>query len=352
MRRPPVYSSASVLAWARDEGPDLLESSALEEALAPLLSRLSLPKGLLAGMTGIEARRLYPRGARPSLGAVRAAAALFGRWGYGPGDVDLLYSTSVGRDWLEPSTASIIHSALGLPRECSPLDLGSACLGFIDGLNLAALQVDLGLCDLALVVAGENSRPVLENTLDRLLGRGTDRKLFFDNFATLTLGSGGAAMLVGRDPTGTMPRLARMVSLSDGESNGLCRGDETGMATDSARLLAKGVELAELTFRAGRDAFGWTPDLFDLVVSHQVSEANTLRFAEALGLPWERICRSYPLYGNMGAAAVPFTFSLASDAGLISPGSRLAMMGIGSGLSCAMLEIEIPPGFRGAPPPA
>ncbi|MDR1036435.1 MAG: 3-oxoacyl-ACP synthase III [Deltaproteobacteria bacterium] len=350
MRRPPVYSSASVLAWARDEGPDILESLALEEALGPLMARLSLPAGLIADMTGIEARRLYPSGARPSLGAVNAARTLFARWGVRPEEVDLLYSTSVGRDFLEPSTASIIHSALGLGPECASLDLGSACLGFIDGLNLAALQVDAGLCDLALVVAGENSRPVLESTLDGLLRGGSDRRRFFDNFATLTLGSGGAAMLVGRDPSGTRPRLRRMISRADGSSNHLCRGDFGGMTTDSAKLLVRGVELAARTFAAGREAFGWTPEGFGLVVCHQVSEANTLRFAEALGLPWERVCRSYPLYGNMGAAAVPYTFDLASEAGLIAPCSSLAMMGIGSGLACAMMEVEIPPGFRGAPP--
>ncbi|MDR1041365.1 MAG: 3-oxoacyl-ACP synthase III [Deltaproteobacteria bacterium] len=353
MRRHPVYTDAAVLAWARDEGPELLESSALEEALSPVVSRLRLPKGLLADMTGIVARRLYPQGARPSLGAVRAARTLFGRWGVSPGDVDLLYSTSVGRDFLEPSTASIIHSKLGLSPECVPLDLGSACLGFIDGLNLAALQVEMGLCDLALVVAGENSRPVLESTLDRLLAGTADRRAFFDNFATLTLGSGGAAMLVGRqDPRAPGPRLRRMVSLADGLSNGLCRGDFGGMTTDGAKLLQKGVELASRTFLTGARAFGWSPGYFDLVVSHQVSEVNTRRFAEALGLPWERICRSYPRFGNMGAAAVPFTFDLASDAGLLVPGSRCAMMGIGSGLSCAMMEVEIPLGFRGAPPPA
>ncbi|MDR2613228.1 MAG: 3-oxoacyl-ACP synthase III [Deltaproteobacteria bacterium] len=351
MRRHPVYRNASLLAWARDEGPDVLETSALEEALAPLFSRLSLPRGILAGMTGIEARRLYPPGSPPSLGAVGAARRLFSRWGYSPLDVDVLYSTSVGRDYLEPSTASIIHSRLGLGPGCAPLDLGSACLGFIDGLNLAAVQVDAGLCDLALVVAGENSRPVLESTLDRLLSGDATRRVFFDNFATLTLGSGGAAMLVGRGRGPALPRLRGMVSLADGASNHLCRGDFSGMTTDSARLLAKGVELAARTFAAGRDAFGWTPGLFDPVVSHQVSETNTRRFAEALGLPWERVVRTYPLYGNMGAAAVPFAFDMACEEGRLVPGGRCAMMGIGSGLSCAMLEVEIPEGFPGAPPP-
>ncbi|MDR3153455.1 MAG: 3-oxoacyl-ACP synthase III [Deltaproteobacteria bacterium] len=350
MRRPPVYRNASILAWARDEGPELLESSALEEALRPVFARLSLPSGLLSGMTGINARRLYPPGSPACLGAVRAADRLFSAWGYRPEDVDLLYSTSVGRDFLEPSTASVIHARLGLPAECASLDLGSACLGFIDGLSLAALQVDSGLCDHALVVAGENSRPVLESTVDRLLSPGVTRRDFFDNFATLTLGSGGAAMLVGRPDGRPLPRLRRLVSRADGSANGLCRGDNSGMTTDSARLLSKGVELASRTFAAGAEAFGWDPGYFDLVVSHQVSEVNTRRFAEALGLPWERVPRSYPLYGNMGAAAVPFAFDLASEAGLLPPGGRCAMMGIGSGLACAMLEVEIPAGFAGAPP--
>jgi 3-oxoacyl-[acyl-carrier-protein] synthase-3 len=272
-----------------------------------------------------------------------------GESGFGPERADLLYSTSVGRDCLEPSTASIIHAALGLGPRCSSLDLGSACLGFMDGLALASLQVDLGVADHPIITAGENARPVLENTVGRLLAApGASVSEFFRHFATLTLGSGGAAMLLGAaDRHPGSPRIKSYVSLADPLSNSLCRGSFSGMETDAAKLLEKGVELAAATFAEGRAAFGWEPDSFDLIVCHQVSGVNTRRFAAALGLDWERVLKTYPDYGNMGPVAIPFTFDLAWEEGLIRPGMRVALMGIGSGLCCGMMEAEIPASFKG-----
>ena len=339
MRTEPKFASVALVAWARDEGPDMLRTEDLEEALRPVMDRLRLPEGLLADMTGIGRRALYPADSPPSQGAIRAARKLFDS--FDKAEIDLLYSTSVGRDYLEPSTASIIGSALGFGPDVKSLDLGSACLGFVDGLELAAIQIEAGLSEYALIVAGENSRPLLESTLSRLFSPETDVREFFRHFASLTLGSGGAAMIVGpasKHPGS--PRLISSTSLSDPSFNHLCRGDLTGMTTDSAGLLEAGVALATRAFEKGRALFGWTADYFDLVVCHQVSEVNTRRFAQALGLNWDRIVKTYPDFGNMGPVAGPFAFDLAFEEGLIAPGRKVGLMGIGSGLGCAMMEVE------------
>jgi 3-oxoacyl-[acyl-carrier-protein] synthase-3 len=339
LRKEPTFSGAALAAWARDEGPDLLSTSQLEEALGPVIERLRLPKGLISEMTGIERRALYPADSPPSRGAVRAAEKLFEE--FNREKIDLLYATSVGRDYLEPSTASIIQAQLGLGPGVKSLDLGSACLGFVDGLELAALQIEAGIIDYALVVAGENSRPLLESTLSALFEPASDVREFFRHFASLTLGSGGAAMVVGpaRLHPGA-PKIASSVSLSDPSNNHLCRGDFTSMVTDSAALLEAGVALAARTFQKGRGCFGWNESYFDLVVCHQVSEVNTRRFSQALNLDWDLIVKTYPDYGNMGPVAVPFAFDLAAEKGLVKPGQRVGLMGIGSGLGCAMMAVE------------
>jgi 3-oxoacyl-[acyl-carrier-protein] synthase-3 len=292
-------------------------------------------------MTGIISRPLYPTNFPPSHGAITASEKVFQN--FDRNLIDLLFSTSVGRDYLEPSTASIIQAALGLGPKVKSLDLGSACLGFIDGLELAALKIEAGLSQYALVTAGENSRPLLENTLTKLSNPEVSIRTFFKNFASLTLGSGGAAMVVGPAHLHPKaPRILGLVSLSDAKNNHLCRGDFNGMETDSAALLVAGVSLAENTFAEGALRFGWTPKSFDVIVCHQVSEANTRRFSQVLELPWERLVKTYPTYGNMGPVAVPFAFDLAWEEGLIKPGHRVGLMGIGSGLCCAMMEVQIP----------
>jgi 3-oxoacyl-[acyl-carrier-protein] synthase-3 len=294
-------------------------------------------------MTGVDWRHLYPADSPTLMGGLNAAKRLLAAHPGPAGRIDLHVSASVGKDFLEPSVASAVAAGLGLGPWVKNLDLGSACLGFVDGLELSARLIESGDLDYALITAGENSRLLLESTLSRLLSKETTVRDFFVNFASLTLGSGGAAMLVGpsRLHPGS-PKIRAAISLSDASSNDLCRGDFTGMTTDPAKLLTAGVRLAEEVFKEGQKAYGWRGETFDSIVCHQVSRANTDRLAQALKLPPERIFKTYPDYGNMGPVAVPFGFSLAMETGFIRPGQKVALMGIGSGLSCSMLELDAP----------
>ena len=336
----PRYNNVAIVGLARDEAARQMSSKEIEERLAPAMSRLKLPRGLLAALTGISGRKLYPPDYRPSQIAANAANRLFHSTGFDKNKIDLLYSTSVCRDHIEPSTASIVQSRLNLGRKVKSLDIGSACLGFIDGMELAALAIEAGLAGHALVVAGENSAPILETTIDKLLDEGQDRNSFFRNFATLTLGSGGAAMILGRaEEYPEAPRLVCSASLSDAASNHLCCGDAGGMETDSTGLMAAGVALAAETFELGRQHFGWSPDDFDLYICHQVSASNTKKLCQTLNLDEGRLVKTFPDYGNMGPVAVPFTLDLARERGLIPPKGRLALMGIGSGLCCGLMEV-------------
>jgi 3-oxoacyl-[acyl-carrier-protein] synthase-3 len=336
----PKYNSVAIVGLARDEGTEVVASGEIEERLGGAMRRLKLPKGLLASLTGIGQRRVYPADWMPSLVAARAAENLFRRIGFDRQTIDLLYSTSVCRDHIEPSTASIVQSRLGLGGQVKSLDIGSACLGFIDGMELAALSIEAGLSRHALIVAGENSAPILETTIARLMEPEADRNTYFRNFATLTLGSGGAAMILGsaRDYPDA-PRLIGSVSLSDAASNHLCQGDPGGMETDSTALMNAGVALAKKTFAQGCREFGWSPACFSRLICHQVSAANTRKMCETLGLDEDLLVKTFPDYGNMGPVAVPFTLDVAVGHGLAKRGSRLALMGIGSGLCCGMMEI-------------
>ena len=334
------FENVAIVGLARDEAPLTITSADIEARLFPALDRLKLPRGVLASLTGIEKRHLYPLDFQPSQAAALAAERLLARTNFDRDKIDLLYSTSVCRDHIEPSTASIVQHRLGLGGKVKSLDIGSACLGFIDGLELAALSLESGRAEHALVVAGENSAPILETTIGKLLAPEADRSLFFRNFATLTLGSGAAALILGRAQAyPRAPRLLALVSRSDSAGSHLCRGDAGGMETDSAALMAAGVALARETFAQGADEFGWRPESFDRFISHQVSAANTRKLCQTLELDEARLVKTYPEYGNMGPAAVPFTLDLAAEKGLLPPGGRLLLMGIGSGLCCGLMEI-------------
>src|SRR5690606_6588586 len=91
------------------------------------------------------------------------------------GDVGLLINTSVTRKHLEPSVAVRIHHGMGLPTSAVNFDLANACLGFVNGMTLAAQLIDSGQARYAVVVDGEDADEVQEATIERLNGDGITR---------------------------------------------------------------------------------------------------------------------------------------------------------------------------------
>ena len=302
------------------------------------LPRLGLLPGTLEALSGITARRFFDPGAKPSDAATRAAELALE--GIDRDRVGLLINTSVCRDYVEPSTASLVHGNLGLPGACSSFDLSNACLGFLDGMALAARLISFGDVEYALVVDGEAARFVVEKTIDRLTQPDSNPQSLRDNLATLTLGSGAAAaVLTRREHAPEGHQFTGIVRRAASQYNHLCRGQVDWMTTDATGLLAAGVELGAQTWQLAEQQLDWTLDRLDHAVMHQVSKVHTESIAQALGLPLERVPVIYKEHGNVGPASVPMTLVEADREGRVRRGDRIALMGIGSGLNCAMAEV-------------
>lgn len=334
------FENVSIVDVAAIDAPHRVTSAELEAQLAPTMERLGLAPNLLEGLSGITARRMWGEETPPSHAATLAAQAILERTQVDPDKIGALLNTSVCRDYIEPSVACIVHGQLKLPQHCVNFDVGNACLGFMSGMEIVGNMIERGQIDYGLVVDGENSRHVVNATIARLNDPNVDETTFRANFATLTLGSGGAAMLLARrDLAPEGHRFKGSVSLAATEHHGLCKGQVDGMITDTRALLIAGIQLAAKTYRAASQTFGWDGGNVDELVLHQVSKAHTEKLAQALELDLEKVHRLYPEYGNVGPAAVPMVLAKADEAGRLNPGDRVAMMGIGSGLNCAMAEI-------------
>ncbi len=318
-----------------------ITSAHLEELLHPALSAMKAPAGMLEGLTGIVARRWWDRGFKPSDAATLAAEKAIQASGIDRRRLGVLINTSVCRDYIEPSVACLVHGNLGLDASCMNFDLGNACLGFLNGMEIVGNMIERGQIDYGIVVDGESSRFVVESTIRRLNEMGASDEVFRDNFATLTLGSGAAAMVLGRDDLVDSGHAFKGgVTLAATEHNQLCRGQVDGMVTDTQTLLVAGIELAHRTFETAKEKFGWVTNALDELVLHQVSRAHTDKLAQALGLDFSKILAIYPEFGNVGPASVPIVLSKALEMGRVQSGSRIALMGIGSGLNCSMAEIH------------
>lgn len=340
------FKNIAIESFAYALSEESISSANIEEQLAPLYSKLKLPEGRLELMTGIKERRIWPSGTKPSLLSTMAAEKLFLKSKIKKENIDLLIHASVCRDFLEPATASVVHANLGLSKDAMIFDLSNACLGVINAIVVAGNMIENGQINTALIVSGENGGPLLQNTINELLTNSSiDRKNIKKYIANLTIGSAATALLIThKDLAPHGHKILGGAVRTDSSANHLCRGDGNThslvMETDSEELLKYGVILAKETWSALCLELAWDSNTPDFVLTHQVGTAHEKLSLESLELSHKKTFRTYPTLGNTGSSALPITLMMASEEKQVVSGDKIALLGIGSGLSSIMLGVE------------
>ncbi len=258
-----------------------------------------------------------------------------------------------------------MHHALGLPAECQIFDVSNACLGVLNGMLTVANMIELGQIRAGLVVGSEDSRPLVETTIDWLNREfALTRESVKPAIASLTIGSASCAvLLVDRRLSRTQNRILAASAARHTEFNQLCCGGQAEangsggllMQTDAERLLEAGIVTGNETFAQFLAEIGWDRDQIDRTICHQVGSVHRRRMLAALGLDVARDFATFDLLGNTGSVAVPITLALAVEQGLFSAGDQVAMLGIGSGINSLMIGLEwqqVPVGGVAAAVPA
>jgi len=324
-----------------------ITSDEIESRLFPLYERLKLPPGRLELMSGIASRRIWEPGTMPSGPSIRSGNALIDASAIDRNDVGCLIHASVCRDFLEPATASKVHHGLGLSQDCWVYDVSNACLGIMNGAVQIASLIEAGVIKAGIVVGTENSRPLLERTIETL---NADQRLTRQSvkpaFASLTIGSGSCAWLLVHEslaPDATI--ITAAVAQARTEFHDLCRSDDDAggaemqpvMDTDSERLLHEGIATGFAAMEKFLPESSWRRDEIDRTVCHQVGGKHRAMMLETLGLDIDRDTATFPWMGNTGSVALPITLAVAAHRGDIRKGNRVAMLGIGSGINSVMV---------------
>lgn len=341
------FRSVAIEAMGLVIPPQTWTSEAIEARLEPLYQRLKLPAGRLELMTGIRERHFWESDKLPSEASAEAGEAALARSRCSRESIDVLVHCGVCRDRLEPATAAYVHQALGLSSTCQIFDVSNACLGFLNGLSLVASMIESRQIRRALVVSGENGRPLLERTLKTLLTGNFSRQTIKPYFANLTIGAGAVAYVVTHadDALSSAPRLRGGVVETDSAASRLCQGDsaaggELEMLTEAEELLEAGLKVAARGWARFQQHLGWSAQDIDRVVCHQVGRVHQRRLLETLGIDPSKDFITYDTLGNVGSVSLPLTLARAIDSGVVSHGHRVALLGIGSGLSAMMLGVE------------
>ena len=335
-----LFQHVAIAGLAHIDAPRRLSSDEIKVRLQPTLDRLGIRADMLKDVAGIHARRLWDGPMLASDAATLAGVKALADAGIEPDRVGLLINTSVSRDYLEPSTASIVSGNLGLGEMCQNFDVANACLAFLNGMDIASRMIERGEIEYALIVDGETADLAYEKTLERLSAPDVTEEQLRNEMATLTLGCGAAAMVMARAELAPgAPRYRGGVTRAATQWNGLCRGNLDRMVTDTKQLLVEGIRLAQKTFIAAKLALGWVVEELDEFVIHQVSQVHTQAFIKAFGIDPKKVLTIFAEHGNIGPASVPIVLSKLREMGRLKKGDRVALLGIGSGLNCSMAEV-------------
>src|SRR5436190_19651098 len=294
------YSRVYIDAIGYELAPVVVSSAELESRLEPLYEHLKLRPGQLEALTGIYERRWWEADHSITDGAVAAARKALAVADVQPDDIGVLIYAGVCREQFEPATACHVAAALGVAPGAFVYDVSNACLGVLNGIVDVANQVELGQARAGLVVACETAREINEVMIAKMLDT-PDMETFKSALATLTGGSGAAAVLVtdGSFAAARRRRLIGGATQTAPQHFGLCRwGLEsidavvnkvvqsepaqrllTGgyglkncvipfTATDAAAVLKFGVDLGLRTWDSFRDRLGWAADRVDKVICH------------------------------------------------------------------------------------
>ena len=335
-----LFEHVAIAGLSHIDAPHALSSADINARLQPTMDRLGIKTDVLQDIAGIYSRRMWDDSTQASDAATMAAEKALLDAGVSRDKIGLLVNTSVSRDFLEPSTASIVSGNLGLGENCQNFDVANACLAFLNGMDIASRMIERGEIEYALIVDGETANLVYKKTMERLSAADVTEEQFRNELASLTLGCGAAAMVMARaELVPDAPRYRGGVSRAATEWNSLCRGNLDRMVTDTRMLLIEGLKLAQKTFLAAKLALGWAVEELDQFVIHQVSRVHTEAFIKAFGIDPQKVMTIFNEHGNIGPASVPIVLSKLKELGRLKKGDRVALLGIGSGLNCSMAEV-------------
>ena len=305
---------------------------------------LGLPYGVLEKLTGcIEHREAEPKINASDLAAAAGQHAI-ARASIASKDLDLLIFCACSQDISEPATANIIQEKMGVIN-AQVMDVKNACNAFINGIDIADSMIKSGKIETALICSGE----VLSRYVDLEIKTRNDLEL---RAAGLTLGDGGGAVVLKKSRNdkqgikgscftsdGSQWRLATVTAGGTMYPRAPVDPSLTYFHSDSEKIIALARERVPIVIRRLLRDVGWKPKDVDLVVPHQVTVRIVKEISQAVGIEFEKNVITLDRYGNTAAASIPIALNCAFEAGRVSSGMKILLVGGAAGFSAGAIAL-------------
>jgi 3-oxoacyl-(acyl-carrier-protein) synthase III len=295
------------------------------------ISGLSLDKWI-ESKYGIKQRRRSGDNERPSNLAATAAQDAISKSGIDVKDIDFLILTTTTGDFPQPTTATLVQTAIGMKPSSFAIELNMACAGPVYALTIAEAFIASGKYETGLIIGVEQMTSIVD----------------LHNFKTAGLFGDGAG--------------ACIVTKSEGNPNNtyLASRAEKGNEADYALFIPGGRSVYPLNpdrYKAGshflkmngavvKDYFIETvkdtaarllsesnSTIADMkyVIFHQASLNLIKEGANALGINEEQLVLTLPEYGNTSSASILLTLDKVFQT--LNRGDKVLLLGMGGGLN-------------------
>lgn len=281
--------------------------------------------------SGVRSRRWAGVHETSSVMAASAVAAALDEAGLAADSLDAVIVAAVAPEQPMPTTAVLVLRELAVPGgRAEGFDVNSSCLGFLTGVQLAALGLAVGRWRTVAVVATE------------IASKGLDH---CDVEASALFGDGAAAAVLMADPRsavlglrfGHWPDFADDSAIVAGGTRWNVRtppGDERDylFAMNGPSLLRATARHLPGFLRALSAESGVGAAEIDLVVPHQASGVGIRLLCERVGIEPSMVVDILADHGNQVSASVPTALHHAVSTGRLARGDTALLLGSGAGL--------------------
>jgi 3-oxoacyl-[acyl-carrier-protein] synthase III len=273
--------------------------------------------------------------------ALKAGRDALRKAGVKPEDVDLLIYAGVGRGWVEPATANLFQSELGL-KSATCFDVLDACASWIRSLCIARTFLAQKIYKLIMIINCEfNFREYANFEIK-------NSKELDNAFSAFTIGEAATATLVTSNDKEEDD--SHFSFRTWGEKHGLCKiplpnaGDFSPNGgsdwTKPMTFFTAPAELLSFTIRKlvshVKETHPVASKVHDIVIGHAVSNSSTARVVKLLGLEPDSVFETHSRFGNTVSASLPLALAVAEAEGRLRRGMRVMLLMGSAGVTTAL----------------
>ena len=251
----------------------------------------------------------------------------------GPAEIDLVMVTTMVPDRPVPMNACLVQHKLGLPN-AGAYNIDSCCSSFLTMCELASSLVRSGVKRKVLLIASYIGSFFIDHS----------------EYCSPCVGDAAVAGIIAEVPEGqgylashstshgdlhaAIVHVRRRPFLFVDTRYGASHEREYLTFNDQALCKKVAESSPEYTSTVGRAALGKAglrPEDVGLMVTHQPVPWSPLAWADAIGVPRDRVFESWVRYANIACCSVPTNLLEAIEAGRLHAGDNLLMVSPGAG---------------------